>query len=62
VDKRGKEKGKRPTHLDAEVASVDVVSEEEVAGVGWFAADLEIKLRYEKLAQPERDRTRTYLP
>jgi hypothetical protein len=40
VDKREKEKEKR-THLDAEVASVDVVSEEKVAGVGGFAADLE---------------------
>ena len=29
------------THLDAEIASVDVVSEEEVACVGGFAADLE---------------------
>jgi len=41
VDKREKEKGKGSTHLDAEVASVDVVSEEEVAGVGGFATDLE---------------------
>jgi hypothetical protein len=28
-------------HLDAEVASIDVVSEEEVAGIGWFATDFE---------------------
>jgi hypothetical protein len=37
------------THLDAEVASIDVVSEEEVAGLGGFASDFEelheIKLR-----------------
>jgi hypothetical protein len=36
-------------HLDAEVASVDIVSEEEVAGLGWFPTDFEefheIKLR-----------------
>lgn len=37
------------THLDAEVASVDIVSEEEITGLGWFATDFkefhEIKLR-----------------
>ena len=38
------------THLDAEVASVDVVSKEEVVGVGGFASDFEelheIKLQF----------------
>jgi hypothetical protein len=29
------------TNFDAEVASVDVVSEEEIAGVGRLAADFE---------------------
>jgi hypothetical protein len=29
------------THFDAEVASVDIISEEEVAGLGGFATDFE---------------------
>jgi hypothetical protein len=29
------------TDLDAKVASIDVVSEEEVAGIGRFATDFE---------------------
>jgi len=39
----------RETHLDAEVTSVDIVSEEEIAGLGGLASDFEefheIKLR-----------------
>jgi len=42
------------THFDTEVASVDVISEEEVGGVGWVATNLEksheIILRLGKLA------------
>ena len=45
------------THFDAEVASVGVVSEEEVAGNGGMTTDLEqfheIILRYGKLAATE---------
>jgi len=58
VNERGerKEVGSR-THFDAEVASVDVVSEEEVAGHGGMTTNLEqsheIILRYGKLATME---------
>ena len=31
----------RPTHLDAEVASIDIVAEKEIASFCWVAADLE---------------------
>ena len=57
----GREKAKEGrTHLDAEVASVDIVSEEEVSSIGGFATDLEefheIILRYGKLASKEVER------
>ena len=51
------------THFDAEVASVDVVSEEEEAGNGGMTADLEqlheIILRHGKLAATESTNSRT---
>jgi hypothetical protein len=47
----------RRAHFDAEVASVDVVSEEEVAGNGGMTTELEqsheIILKYRKLAFTE---------
>jgi hypothetical protein len=50
TDKWANEKGwVGKTHLDAEIASVYIVSEEEVAGLGGLASDFEelheIKLR-----------------
>ena len=45
------------THFDAEVATIDVVSEEEVSSSGGMTTDLEqgheIILRYGKLAATE---------
>jgi len=64
------EKGSiRDTHFDTEVTSVDIVSKEEVAGLGGFATDFEefheIKLRLRKLSrlrQVKDKGMRTYWP
>ena len=56
-EREGTKELESSTHFDAEVASVDVVSEEEVASNGGRTTDLEqlheIILRYGKLATTE---------